>query len=76
MLSRPIADNNEYEIDDLVVFGLNQRRSRLQQSLLGVEHVERRPLADLGLFAHAGQRHFVGGDRRAGRAHHADRSFD
>ena len=75
MLRRPTDDEKRVGVDDLVVLGLNERRSRLQQRLLSVEHVESRALADLGLFAHAGERDFVGGDRRARGAHHADRGL-
>ncbi len=58
------------------MLGGHQLNARAQKRLLGVEHVEGRPLADLGLFAHAGQRNFVGRDRRAGRPHHPDLGFN
>ena len=57
-LHRQCADRGEQGIrrDHAIVLGSDQRNARIHQLLLGVEHVERRALADPRLLAHAVER--------------------
>jgi hypothetical protein len=60
LLRRESSDRAEHGVggDDAVALGIHQSDAGVEQRLLGVEHIERRALADLGLLAHAGERRF------------------
>jgi hypothetical protein len=64
---RQAADRRQDGVrgDDLIVLRRNKLNARVEQRLLGGQHVECRALADFGLFAHAGERDFRRSDLSA-----------